>query len=728
MKKGDDFTILFMSTYPPRECGIATFTRDLTDSIDKRFSPKLKTKILAINKNSSNIYNYTKKVMFQIKDNDINDYIETAKKINLSSEIKLVSIQHEFGIFGGEYGDHLLAFLEVLEKPVILTFHSILPNPSERLKKVVKAISEKVKFLIVMTQKGIGILRKDYGIRSQIKLIPHGIPNVPFEEQKKEKKNIGFSDRIILSSFGLMSKGKGFEYVIDALPNIIKKHPNTLYLIVGETHPIVRKEEGEQYRNFLENKVKSLHLEKHVKFYNKYLKLDEIIKYLKASDIYISSGLNPDQITSGTLVYAMGCGRAVVSTPFLHAQDCIRQETGKLVEFRNTGSYVNAINEILDNNKEKVEMEKNAYLKTRHMTWPNVSLSYGKLFKDVLNIQNIQNIPKIDVSHLFRMTDNFGIIQFANQHIPDLDTGYTLDDNARALLVATLYYSRFKEFKTLEYLKTYLNYIKYVKGIDGKLYNYVSKDKKINFKDWSEDAHGRTIWSLGITLKNKDIPEDFKRDIRKLLNDSIPVIMNMRSPRSIAFSLIGLCYAQETQTVNFKSQIIKLADWLLSAYNLNNQKDWKWFEPYLTYSNSKLPESLFLAYIITNNNRYLKVAETSLRFLMTQTFKNSTFVPIGQDKWYIRGKERSYFDQQPIEASYMIQTLLVAYEITKDEFYKKRALDTFQWFFGKNIQNQVLYNEKTGGCFDGLGSSSININQGAESTLSYLIARLSLGD
>lgn len=726
MKERDDFTILFMGTYPPRECGIATFTKDLVSSIDKRFSPKIKSKILAINKNGSNIYNYNKKVLFQISDNDINDYIEVAKKINLSEEIKLIIIQHEFGIFGGEYGDHLLAFLEVIEKPVIITFHSILPDPNERLKKVVRAIGEKVESIVVMTKKGVDILREDYDVQAQIKIIPHGIPNVRFESQIKEKRNLGFNNNIILSSFGLMNRGKGYEYVIEALPDVVKKYPKLLYLIVGETHPVVRKNEGEEYRNFLEKRVRELGLEKHVKFYNKYLDLNEIIKYLKASDIYVSSGLDPNQITSGTLSYAMGCGRVVVSTPFLHAKDCLKNDVGVLADFRNPKSYSIAIKKILDDLEFKGEMERNAYIKTRHMTWSNVSLSYGRLFKEILNIQNIPNLPRLDYSHLFRMTDNFGIIQFAREHIPDYESGYSLDDNARALIVCSLHYSHFKEYKILKLLKVYLDYIKYVQDSDGKLYNYVDKNKNVNYDDWSEDAHGRAIWSLGVMLKTQLIPEDFKEDINKILKKSMPTVMKMQSPRSIAFSLIGLCNSQEDGSNDYKEQIKKLADWLVSAYKANSHEDWPWFEPYLTYSNSKLSESLFLAYLATNNEEYLKIAKSSLKFLMKKTFYNSIFVPIGQENWYVKGQVRSYYDQQPIEASYMVQTLLVAYKITKDPYYKNKALDVFQWFLGKNTLNQVLYNESTGGCHDGLGKYSININQGAESTLSYLIARLSL--
>jgi glycosyltransferase involved in cell wall biosynthesis len=300
------FWILYMATFPPRECGIATFTKDLTKAIDKKYSPKIKSKILAMNRSGISIYNYPKNVIFQIDDTNIQEYIDVAKEINKTDAIKLVSIQHEFGIFGGENGSYLISFLEILNKPTIVTFHSVLPNPNDRLKKVVQAIAKKVACIIVMTGKGIEILREDYNITTDIVVIPHGIPSVTFDKNIKEKSKIGFEDKIILSSFGLISSGKGYEYVIDALPEVVKKFPNVLYLILGQTHPIVRKQEGEKYRNSLETKVKELGLQNNVKFYNKYLKLSGIIRYLKASDIYISSSINPNQITSGTLVYAMG--------------------------------------------------------------------------------------------------------------------------------------------------------------------------------------------------------------------------------------------------------------------------------------------------------------------------------------------------------------------------------------------------------------------------------------
>ena len=731
MKKEDEPAILFVTTFPPRECGIATFTKDLTDAFDRRLSPKIKSRILAINSNGINIYNYPKKVQLQISDNEINDYIETAKKINSMKNIKLVCIQHEFGLFGGDYGDNLLAFLEIIEKPIVITFHSVLPSPNEKLKKVVKAISEKVNEIIVMTPAAVKILQEDYQIETPIKIIPHGIPTTTLESQEREKKRLALQNKIILSSFGMISSGKGYEYVIEALPEVVKKFPNLQYLIIGETHPIVRKKEGEKYRNFLQEKVKSLGLEKNVKFYNKYVTLSEIIKYLKASDIYISSSLDPKQITSGTLAYAMGCGRTVISTPFLHAKDAVTSDKGMLVEFNNPESFEKAIVSLLEDKKARKQMEKNAYYQSRYMTWPNVAFAYTKVFQKYISIEDpvLTKLPYINISHLLRLTDNFGIIQFARQTTPDANSGYTLDDNARALLVCTMYHNKFREFKQLKLIKTYLDYIKYVQEEDGKLYNLVSKKKKINKSQWSADAHGRAIWALGYLISSPSIPIDLKRQAEEILLKALASSSEIRSPRSISFIINGLhFYNTEKKSAAINKNIKKLADFLISLYNSSNKNNWHWFENYLTYANSKLSESLLYAYDSTKEKKYLELGLSTLNFLISKTFRKDMFLPIGQRGWFFKDSERALFDQQPIEAAYTTQTLILAYKLTQEKKYKQKAINAFQWFTGKNSLNQVMYNETTGGCHDGLGENTINLNQGAESTLSYLMARLSLDE
>jgi len=721
--------ILYMGTFPPRECGIATFTKDLVTAMDRKFFPLIKSKIVAMNNDITNIYNYPEDVILEISDTDISEYIETAKKINKIEAIKLVNIQHEFGIFGGEYGCYLIAFLEALKKPVLITFHSVLPNPNDKLKKVVCTLAEKSDCIIVMTKKGIDILRTDYGIKTDIKLIPHGIPTVTFESSLKEKGKLNYKDKIILSSFGMMNPGKGYEYVIEALPKVVEKLPNALYIIVGETHPVVRKKGGERYRNFLESKVKKLGLQKHVKFYNKYVKLGEIIKYLKATDIYLCSNLNQNQITSGTLVYALGVGRAVISTSFLHAIDIITPERGILVNFKDKNSFADAILKILLDPSLKDMMEKNAYSYTRHMTWPNVALSYMNVFDRYLNISKryTKTLPKVKLSHLLRLTDNFGMIQFAKHTNPDTSSGYTLDDNARAMIVCCMHYGIFRGDAELKLIRVYLDFIKYVQQDDGRLFNFVDSDRKVNLKHWADDAHGRAVWALGFLISTNSLPQELRDEAEQIFKKALNIADNIKSPRAVAFINLGLYFYNKIKPSSENiEKIRKLADYLVLLYKNSSSDEWNWFEKYLTYSNSKLPEALFYSYLATKDEKYLEIAKSSLDFLSSVTFENGVFAPIGHDGWYFKNDQKAHFDQQPIDTASMVQTLILANKVTGEDIYLKNAITAFQWFLGKNYLNNVVYDESTGGCYDGIGESSINLNQGAESTISYLIARLCL--
>ncbi|PIN95691.1 hypothetical protein COU56_00795 [Candidatus Pacearchaeota archaeon CG10_big_fil_rev_8_21_14_0_10_31_9] len=730
VKEGDSNVILFVGSYPPRECGIATFTKDLTDSIDKKFFPFLKTRILAMNNNGVSIYNYPKKVIYQLSDTERSSYFKLANKINRNDSIKMVCIQHEFGIFGGEYGEYLIDFLKTVKKPKIITFHSILPNPNEKRMQVVKDISENVDEIMVMTPKGIEILKKEYNVKTQIKVIPHGIPTVAFESQKKLKKHFRYGEKIILSSFGMVNAGKGYEYVIEALPEVVKKYPNLLYLIIGATHPIIRKNEGEDYRNKLGKLIKDLGLENNVKFYNKYITLKEIIQYLKSTDIYISSSLTPEQITSGTLVYAMGCGRAVISTPFLHARDAINHERGILLDgFRNSESFKNAILEILSDKEKLKEIEQNNYSYTRHMTWPNVAILYGESIRKFVYMPHIyfERLPRINTKHIRRMTDNFGIIQFAQYTSPNLDTGYTLDDNARAMVVAGKLYSKSKNQLYLKLIETYLNYIKYVQGYDGKLYNIVSKDKIVDKNSWSEESHGRAIKALGFITSLQAIPKSIRIESEELLLKSLEGANSIKAPRALSSVISGIHYYNKENYSQLNIELIKkYADQLVELYEINKDNEWKWFEPLLTYSNCKICRALFHTYMTTQDEKYLRVAIETLNFLLSKTFEHDTFIPIGQKGWYKKERKRAYFDQQPLDAASMVETLTIAYKITKKPEYEKNSLIAFNWFLGNNTLNQIVYNDQTGGCHDGLGKDSINLNQGAESTISYLTARLTL--
>ncbi len=719
--------ICFLSNFPPKECGIATFTKDLVFAMDKKWNPKLKSRVIALN-DETDFYNYGNKVLTQLNKQDIEEYINIAKKINNSKSIKLVCIQHEFGLFGGNYGSYLIPFLETIKKPVVVTFHSVLSKPDDIRRKVVRFICSKCSAVIVMANIAVDILHKDYGVnKDKIHVIPHGIPNTSFRSPNFYKKKLKLDNKIVLSTFGLLSRGKGIEYMIKALPSLVKKYPNLLYLVIGETHPVVREREGEEYRKELIKLVAELKLKNNVKFYNKYLSLQEIIHYLLATDIYICTNLDKHQIVSGTLSYALGCGKAIVSTSSTYAKEILSQERGLLANFRNPDSFTKAIDKILSDDELRSQIEKNAYFLGRSMTWPNVASRYLNIFNKVtkLRADTTDKFPAIKLDYLRTLTDDFGCIQFSKFSGPDKSSGYTVDDNARALIAATLHHNLFKSKYSLNLIRIYLNFLEHTQGKDGNFTNNHHNENAV-LDPCSEDAFGRAIWSLGYAIAKQDSPKILEQ-AEKIFNCAYNLIGKLESPRAKAFSIIGL-YHHYTRYQDKKSflKIRKLANFLLDSYDAESSKEWHWFESYLTYSNSKLPEALFLAYEITKNEKYLKIAQKTLKFLSELVFIDNQLSPVGQNGWYNRKGKRSFFDQQPLDTSCMVQTLLTAYSITKDKEYYNKAVLAFNWFLGKNHLKQMVYDEATGGCYDGLSENTLNLNKGAESTASYLIARLML--
>jgi len=718
-------TICFLGNYPPKECGIATFTKDLSSAINRKFYPELKSQIIALN-DDANIYNYDQNVVLEINKDDIDDYISKAKEINENNNIKLVCIQHEFGIFGGEYGDHIIPFLELIEKPIVVIFHSVLPNPNSAIKRIVNSLCEKSSATVIMAKKAIEILKNDYGINEdKLFFIPHGIPNVPLVSPSIAKNKIHFGNRTILSSFGLLSRGKGIEYMIRALPKLVEKYPDILYLIIGETHPMVKKEEGEKYRNELMNEIEKLGLKNHVRFFNKFLSLQEIIEYLSATDIYVCTNLDKNQIVSGTLSYAMGCGKAVVSSPIEYAKEVLSHDRGIVVEEKNPDSYALAINTVLSNPDYRKSIEKNVYAYSRSMTWQNVAISYRKLFNRVLKLQDktMENLPEINLDHLIRMTDNFGMTQFCNYSEPDISSGYTIDDNSRALITSILHNRIYNSMESQNLSKIYLNFIGQCQDESGNFKNNFKNDNE-TLNSHSDDSFGRAIWALGYaTNKSEDLETIQKSE--QYLKKSLNFLDGIKSPRAIAFAIIGLYhYYQKNPNTEILTLIKKLADCLVQRYNLECSEDWHWFENVLSYSNSKLPEALYLAYGITQNKEYLQIAESSLKFLTELIFLEGKICLIGQKGWYKQNGKRALFDQQPVDASSLVNTYLTAFSITKNDEYYKNAIESIHWFYGNNHLEQMIYDETTGGCFDGIGKYTLNMNQGAESTLSHLIARL----
>lgn len=726
--------ILFLSTYPPRQCGIATFTADLVNSIDQMFGPAVQTKVIAMNVSDVSHFPYSDKVISQISQPNEKDYVDAAIKVNELDKVELINIQHEFGIFGGgEYGSNLLMFLKNVKKPVFITFHTVLPTPNETLHSVVQEIDKYVKGIIVMTDGSKNILEKDYSIESnKIQVIPHGIHNVPYKTSENAKAALGLTGKTVLSTIGLLSSTKGIEYVIDSLPPVVKKFPDLRYLVAGATHPNILEKDGEEYRNFLIKRVYELGLNNNVLFFNTYFDLNKLLRILEATDLYISPSLDPNQAISGTLSYALGSGRPVVSTAFAQAKEDITEDVGKLVDFKNPGAFTDAISELLSDTPHRLKMGKKAYFRTRHMTWENVAFSYLKYFSRFApELESGQRrLPPIKITHLVKLTDKFGIIQFAKLTEPDISSGYTIDDNARALVAAAICYKKFKLPALVKLVSIYLKFIQRVARKDGYFDNYVNAfreiDEQRNREENSEDASARALYSLAQVSISNHIPKYFRQKAHSMFENSFQKNVSFTAPRAMAFYIKSLYLLlskwKEPKTLN---ALISQCDKLVDFYNKNHSADWEWYEPVLTYSNAVLPEALLLGYIITGEKKYFEIAKTTLNFLITHSFKDGVYVPIGQSGWFPKGGERQYFDQQPEDAAATVETLNAMFQVTGEPKYKELSYKAFYWFLGDNLLGQIVYDWATGGSYDGVGEKAINLNEGAESTVSYLLARLS---
>lgn len=722
--------IVFVTTYPPRECGIATFSADLTHHLNKLFIAGEETPIIAMNTESLPVYRYPKEVRYQIIQEHPLDYQKAARLINDDPRLRVVSIQHEFGIFGEDYGSNLLFFLKELKKPAVITFHTVLPHPTSGMKRVMKNILQHTALSIVMTKSSQELLEKIYHVPSKkIRVIPHGIHDVPYTDGMAAKIRIGLSGKKIISTFGLLGRGKGIEYGIRALPEICRAYPETRYLIIGSTHPMVVRHEGEKYRNELIKLTKELGVRDKVIFYNTYVSTSELLNFLQATDLYFSCSQNPDQAVSGTLSYALGAGRPVISTAFRQAKEIVTPDVGALVPFGNSAEITKKTISLFSDEARRITLAKNAYVKTRSLTWHNIALSYLKEFEmlapELLSKQ--KKLPALVFKHLRHLTSAHGIFQFAHFNDPDPAWGYTLDDNARALLVVSQQHARKKTHETERLARIYLSFIEHVAQEEGGFINYIHHDKKPhatrNKEENLDDAHGRALWALAVMMKSK-FPATLRNRARNLFLASYRIGDALTSPRAVAYLIKALVLFSDDKKI--KRLLLQKAEWLVALYEKNFTASWPWFEKTLTYSNAALPEALFLAYAATGRKKYVETARSALDFLISHSFEGVVCVPVGQRGWFPRDGKKARYDQQPEEVSALVLALRTAYAITHEEMYAIRMRHAFDWFMGNNIQRQVVCSVATGGCFDGLGEEGVNINQGAESTVSYLLARMAV--
>ncbi|NTW31219.1 MAG: glycosyltransferase [Bacteroidetes bacterium] len=723
--------ILFVTSYPPRECGIATYSQDLINAIDSKFGDSFSIKVCALETQDEK-YFYNDKVNYKLDTSKAEEYKVLADKINQNKNIKLIVIQHEFGFFQLSGGNDFLNFLQQLAKPVILGFHTVLPHPDKHFKAMVKNLAAACNSIIVMTKSSKKLLEKDYGITHQkIEIIAHGTHLVSNNGKAFLKEKYGFTGRKILSTFGLISSGKGIETTLEALPAIVKNNPDVLFLAIGKTHPGVIKSEGEKYRCMLEEKVISLNIEKHVKFINRYLELPVLLEYLRLTDIYLFTSKDPNQAVSGTFSYAMSCGCPVISTPIPQALEMLDENTGIIIEFQNSQQLATGAIRLLNDESLRKNISINTLHKIAPTAWENSAILHALLFDKILGHEFplLYSPPTVNLDHIKNLTTDFGMIQFSKINQPDISSGYTLDDNARALIATCMHYELTQDKTDLDLMHIYLNFIKFCLQSDGNFLNYVDKEKQFtaqNSETNLEDANGRAIWALGYLLSKKDIlPTEMTEIAEELMGIATRKILNMFSSRAMAFNIKGLYYYNLNYNLPSITVLIEiLADRLVGMYQHESEKNWNWFESYLTYANSILPEAMLLAWLSVKKVCYLNIAKKSFDFLLSQTFDKNEIKVISNKSWLYKGGEREYYGEQPIDVSYTILALHTFYSEFNDKDYLDKLKIAFNWFLGKNHLHRIIYNPCTGGCYDGLEQYQVNLNQGAESTVSYLMARI----
>ena len=738
-------SVAVIGNYLPRQCGIATFTTDLVEGLSAE-APDIHNWAAAMNDKPEG-YAYPEKVRFEINQNKLSDYSTASQFLNIS-QTDIVCVQHEYGLFGGPAGSHLLKLLGDLRMPVVTTLHTVLKDPSPEYRDVMCKLSDLSDKLVVMSHKASDFLKDIYAVpEDKIVFIHHGIPDTPFIDPSFYKDKFGVEGKKVLLTFGLLSPNKGIESVLQALPAVIKKHPDVAYIILGATHPHILKSQGDAYRIMLQQLVRKLDIGEHVIFQNRFVELKELCEFLGIADIYITPYLNEAQITSGTLAYAMGTGKAIISTPYWYATEMLAEDRGRIVPFHNPDAMAEQIIDLLNNDVDRHAMRKKAYIFSRDAVWKEVSRKYLQVFREVQlnrtrnprprhsyveNIKAITNfeLPEIKLDHLKAFTDDTGILQHAKYTIPDRTHGYCTDDNARALLVAAMGEKCLPAngwgFDSLS--GHYLGFLLYAfNEKNGRFRNFMTYSRQWTEEIGSEDAHGRALWSLGKAVAFLQNPGHLAMSTT-LFNKALRAVENFHSPRAIAFSLVGMHAYLEKFSGDSDVRRIRevLAGRLFDQFKNNATDSWPWLENALNYANGTLPHALLLAGRGMLQKDMLDMGLLSLKWLTTIQTEDGHFVPIGSNGWYEKGGPRARFDQQPIEANSMVEACVEAFNVTRDKSWFDNAVMCFNWFLGHNDLNLPLYDPMTGGCRDGLMADGINQNEGAESSLAWLLSLMTL--
>ncbi len=735
--------LAFVGNYLPRQCGIATFTTDLCEAIATEYGG---TTCIALPVNDvEGGYAYPARVRFELAEKDIDSYRRAADFLNINN-VDVTCLQHEYGIFGGRAGSHILALLRELRMPIVTTLHTILRDPDPDQRRVLEEVAALSDRLVVMSERGAEFLQEVYGVSPEkIDQIPHGIPDVPFVDPSFHKDLFGVEGKIVLLSFGLLSANKGIENVIAALPAILAKYPNVVYIILGATHPHVKRHDGETYRLSLQWLAQEKGVEGQVIFYNRFVSLEELVEFIGAADIYVTPYLNAAQSVSGTLAYTLGAGKAVISTPYWYAEEMLAEERGALVPFRDPAALAEQVIGLLDNEAQRHAMRKRAYLFGREMIWPQVARRYMESFERARAERRHYTypsfaakaldkrpgeLPPLKLDHLRHMTDETGILQHAIFTVPNYREGYTTDDNARALMVSALL-EEVGNGEAFELASRYLAFVWYAFNAEtGRFRNFMDYQRHWLEDNGSDDSHGRALWALGTVLGRSNMPA-LHSMAGRLFEQALPAILDTTSPRAWAFALIGVHeYLRRLSGDRRASQVREeLAGRLLALYQSHRSDAWRWYEDGLTYCNAALPHALLMCGQWIPNNAMREAGLESLGWLadlQRADAEGGHFVPIGSNGFYPQGGERARFDQQPVEAQAMVSACLEAHRITGDPRWRKEARRAFEWFLGRNDLNLPIYDPTTGGCRDGLHPDRANENQGAEATLAFLQALLEL--
>jgi glycosyltransferase involved in cell wall biosynthesis len=740
--------IAFVGNYLPRQCGIATFTTDLCTAIATEFGADRLFAIPVNDPDSS--YEYPEQVRLELAQDDLASYERAAEFLNFNGN-DLVCLQHEYGIFGGLAGSHILGLLRRLKMPLVTTLHTVLREPDAHQRAAMEEIAFLSDRLIVMSHHAAALLRDVYGVPlEKIDIIPHGVPDLPFMDPNYFKDLFGIEGKSVLLTFGLLSPNKGIENVIRALPLILAKHPNLVYIVSGATHPHIRKREGESYRNQLIALAAECGVSSNVIFNNRFVSAEELVQHVGAADIYITPYRHEAQVVSGTLAIALGAGKAIISTPYWHAKELLADGRGVIVPFDDPASLAEAALRLLDDEAGRHAMRKRAYLYSRGTTWQSTAQAYMASFQrarvermlrpraalpDVVSAKETDRLPSINTAHLRTLTDDTGMLQHAIFSVPNNLEGYTTDDNARALIVATLLQApdRSAQADVANHTNLSVRYLSFLLLAycekTGRFRNFLSYSRQWLEEIGSEDSHGRALWALGTVLgQSQDV--GLRGATGRLFEAAVPATRSFTSPRAWAFSVLGMQGYLDWFPGDRVIEGIRnlLANRLLDVYERTHSDTWHWFEKSLSYSNARLPQALLLAGWRSGNRRMVEVGCESLRWLVAHHHRDdvNTFVPIGSMGFFTEGGEKARFDQQPIEACGKISACLLAYQVTRDESWLKEARIAFRWFLGENDLQVPLYDAVTGGCRDGLHPDRVNENQGAESTLSFLIALLEM--